>query len=320
MFFILVCEILIVSIIARKSEERCEEYGKLVYENEESPVLRIGAGFNMVSRCAIVETPLIIGGVKAKSAEFPHMAAIGFGKNESNISWLCGGSIISETYILTAAHCLESRDNGPAIRVRVGMTNLSGFEESLQERKVARRIKHPDYRPPVKYHDLGLIELDYPLELNPRVRPACLEVNFQISERQAIASGFGRTAYNAQSGSNDLMKVQLNYISQEDCEKSYQFDLGGRYMPQGLISNLLCAGVMEGGKDTCQGDSGGPLQRVLAYPYCTYSIVGITSFGKFCAFKNSPAIYTRVSSYLDWIESIVWPDDGDRNSLTALTP
>lgn len=56
-----------------------------------------------------------------------------------------------------------------------------------------------------------------------------------------------------------------------------------------------------------QGDSGGPLQRILAEPYCMYSIVGVTSFGKFCAFKLSPAIYTRVSSYLDWIETIVWP-------------
>lgn len=56
-----------------------------------------------------------------------------------------------------------------------------------------------------------------------------------------------------------------------------------------------------------QGDSGGPLQRVLEKPYCMYSIVGVTSFGKFCAFKFTPAIYTRVSSYIDWIEKIVWP-------------
>jgi secreted trypsin-like serine protease len=55
-----------------------------------------------------------------------------------------------------------------------------------------------------------------------------------------------------------------------------------------------------------QGDSGGPLQVVLEKPYCMYSVVGVTSFGKFCGFKNSPAIYTRVSSYIHWIESIVW--------------
>ncbi|KAL6446404.1 hypothetical protein ACFW04_001169 [Cataglyphis niger] len=103
------------------------------------------------------------------------------------------------------------------------------------------------------------------------------------------------------------MKVQLNYISEDDCKKSYAEDFGTRRMPDGLIQSLLCAGIMEGGKDTCQGDSGGPLQRVLAKPYCMYSIVGVTSFGKFCAFKFSPAIYTKVSIYIDWIESTVWP-------------
>lgn len=55
-----------------------------------------------------------------------------------------------------------------------------------------------------------------------------------------------------------------------------------------------------------QGDSGGPLQVVLDNPYCMYSVVGVTSFGKFCGFKNSPAVYTRVSSYVPWIESVVW--------------
>lgn len=199
--------------------------------------------------------------------------------------------------------------SGPAIRVRVGITNLLEDEEDSQERKVAQRIKHPDYRPPSKYHDLGLIKLDHPLELNSRVRPACLETNFNLPGKQAIASGFGKTAFDAESGSNQLMKVQVNYISEEECKKTYRFDLGTRQMPQGLIPNLLCAGDMKGGKDTCQGDSGGPLQRLLDRPYCTYSVVGVTSFGKFCGFKDTSAIYTRVSSYLDWIESIVWPDE-----------
>lgn len=206
--------------------------------------------------------------------------------------------------------------SGPAIRVRVGTTSLSRKEESLQERKVARRIKYPDYQQPVKYHDLGLLELEHPLELNPRVRPACLETNF-YPPGEAIASGFGKTSYDATSGSDDLMKVQLNYISEEACKHSFRFDLGRRNLPQGLIPNLLCAGVMEGGKDTCQGDSGGPLQRVLADPYCTYSIIGVTSFGKFCAFKNSPGVYTRVSSYLDWLESVVWPDDHEEQLIEA---
>lgn len=65
----------------------------------------------------------------------------------------------------------------------------------MQERYITERIQHPDYKPWVKYHDIALLKLDRPLELNPRVRPACLEVNSQIPGKSAIASGFGKTSY-----------------------------------------------------------------------------------------------------------------------------
>ncbi|KAG5319515.1 SNAK protease, partial [Acromyrmex heyeri] len=296
---------------------QCKEYADLVYEIESSPTLRINAGSNKVSRCAVVETPLIIGGIQAKQAEFPHMAVIGYGKD---VSWQCGGSIISENFILTAAHCMESPDKGPAIKVRVGLINLLTPGDAMQERNIAERIKYPDYKFSVRYHDIALLKLEQPLKLNPRVRPACLEIESQLPGKSAIASGFGKTSYGQY-----LLKPNLqyalrflflafyfllfcdNHISYYECKKTYAEDLGTRRLPDGLISSLLCAGIMEGGKDTCQGDSGGPLQRILAEPYCMYSIVGVTSFGKFCAFKSSPAVYTRISSYLDWIENIVWP-------------
>ncbi|XP_032688807.1 serine protease snake-like isoform X1 [Odontomachus brunneus] len=234
------------------------------------------------------------------------MAVIGYGKDE-DITWQCGGSVISENFILTAAHCVESLNNGPATKVRVGLIDLLAPGDAMQERSITKSIKHPDYKHAVSYHDIALFKLDRPLKLNSQVRPACLEVNLQIHGKSAIASGFGKTSYESDIGSNELMKVQLDYISEDDCKKAYAEDLGSRRLPQGLIPNLLCAGVMEGGKDTCQGDSGGPLQKILEEPYCMYNIVGVTSFGKFCAFKSMPAVYTRVSSYLDWIENIVWP-------------
>ncbi|XP_020300103.1 serine protease snake-like [Pseudomyrmex gracilis] len=291
---------------SRKCEEKCKEYADLVYETENVPTLRLNAGSKRISRCTIVETPLIVGGVAAKPAEFPHMAVIGYGK-DGDISWQCGGSVISESFVLTAAHCMESPDRGPAAKVRVGLNDLTTPDETMQERDIAERIQHPDYVFTIRYHDIALLKLDRPLEFNSRVRPACLEVNFQVPGKIAIASGFGKTSYDSNKGSNELMKVQLNYIPEDDCKEGYAEDIGTKPLPQGLISSLLCAGIMEGGKDTCQGDSGGPLQRVLEDPYCMYSIVGVTSFGKFCAFKSMPAIYTRVQSYLDWIENIVWP-------------
>ncbi|XP_034942335.1 serine protease snake [Chelonus insularis] len=296
----------------RISQKKCEQYANLVYHEEESPVLRIDVGQKKItSKCGIVETPLIVGGVKAKPMEFPHMAMIGYGKDV--ISWQCGGSVISEDYILTAAHCINSTDKGPAIKVRVGTISTKALEPTMQERDIVERIGHPEYRLPLRYNDIALLKLDQPLDFNEYIRPACLEVESMqelsmTRKLHFIASGFGKTAYEADYGSDDLMKVTLDYISPETCQRNYQSEVGSRQMPQGLIPSMLCAGIMEGGKDTCQGDSGGPLQRVLHTPYCMYSIVGVTSFGKFCAFKNSPAIYTQVSSYLDWIEHVVWTE------------
>lgn len=65
----------------------------------------------------------------------------------------------------------------------------------MQERDIAERIKHPDYKPSIRYHDIALLRLNRSLKLNPRVRPACLEVNSQIPGKSAIASGFGKTLY-----------------------------------------------------------------------------------------------------------------------------
>jgi secreted trypsin-like serine protease len=95
------------------------------------------------------------------------------------------------------------------------------------------------------------------------------------------------------------MKVTLNIYSNDECAKVMT-------PREKVLNSMLCAGLLEGGKDTCQGDSGGPLQVVLEEPYCMYSIIGVTSFGKFCGFANSPAIYTTISSFIPWIENIVW--------------
>lgn len=79
--------------------------------------------------------------------------------------------------------------------MRVGLIDLLTPGDAMQERNVAERIKYPDYKFSVRYHDIALLKLDRPLDLNPRVRPACLEVNLQIPGKSAIASGFGKTSY-----------------------------------------------------------------------------------------------------------------------------
>lgn len=79
--------------------------------------------------------------------------------------------------------------------MRVGLVDLTIPGDAMQERNIVERLKHPDYKASVRYHDIALFKLDRPLELNSRVRPACLEVNAQTSDKSAIATGFGKTSY-----------------------------------------------------------------------------------------------------------------------------
>lgn len=79
--------------------------------------------------------------------------------------------------------------------MRVGLNNLLTPGDAMQERNITEMIKYPEYSRQVRYHDIALIKLDRPLELNPRVRPACLEVNSQIPGNTAIVSGFGKTEF-----------------------------------------------------------------------------------------------------------------------------
>lgn len=104
--------------------------------------------------------------------------------------------------------------------------------------------------------------------------------------------------------SNTLRKVILDAQDRSTCQKMFRMN---RKFPRGVIKHQLCYGSKEGGRDTCQGDSGGPIQVLTDSADCTFFVVGITSAGVSCGEENSPAIYTRVASYIDWIEGIVWP-------------
>ncbi|XP_014219962.1 venom protease-like [Copidosoma floridanum] len=290
----------------RRSEQMCQEYSKLAYTQK--LVIRDGIQtYVNVSACGVRMATRIVGGNEAEPKEFPHMAAIGFVKEKNDpIRWNCGGALISDLWVLTAAHCTYSFEWGFAEYVRVGDLNLAseGDDAKPQERRVSKRIRHPGYKKPAEYNDIALFKMDRPVTFDAYVRPACLSLNpdVQSGERMTVA-GWGIVHWTNEEGSPILMKVHIPVASYDAC-KGYYGNEPAR-LPKGINSeSQLCAG--EDGKDACQGDSGGPLMVKSDSYKCMYDIVGVTSFGKLCG-SVIPGVYTKVYHYLDWIEDTVWP-------------
>ncbi|XP_017869869.1 PREDICTED: serine protease snake-like [Drosophila arizonae] len=245
----------------------------------------------------------VVGGRLTKHREFPFMAALGWRSNfDQSIYYRCGGSLIAPNFVLTAAHCIDFGGQRPVI-VRLGGDNLTVSMDAVHHDYRIRRIFiHPGYNENTAYNDIALLELEG--HVPPILRPVCLWQDAKLAKKDLIAVGYGQISF-AGLSSSQLLKVDLQHISNDQCREYYSRE----QLPKGLAASQVCAGDLSGKADTCQGDSGGPL--VMRLDGSTWYLVGITSLGQGCAI-GPPSIYTRVSSYLDWIESIVWPQSEDQ--------
>ncbi|XP_053947022.1 serine protease snake [Anastrepha ludens] len=280
------------------SAKKCQQYNDVLQ----------GVKFNVPrefsGKTCVPSLPMIVGGRVVNEGEYPHMAALGWTQINNGIRWGCGGTLISELYVLTAAHCATTNEKPPEV-VRLGAPNLNENSTDTQNIQIAVIILHPEFRSFSYYNDIALIKLARQAKISPKVKPACLWQLPDIGISTVVATGWGRTEFRG-SQSDNLQKVELSMISQNLCKKFYKKE---RRLPSGIKDEQFCAGHMAGGKDTCQGDSGGPLHVEVPELKCVKFVIGITSFGKFCAKPNAPGVYTQIYPYLDWIESVAFNDE-----------
>lgn len=287
----------------RISQRKCEEY------RNDTIALSLGIPLTLEAEPLVFTTfnctksvDLIVGGEEAKEGEFPHQALLGwrFPNGSTGYDFRCGASLISERFILTAAHCLK---NGDPDIVRLGALDLTVESDIVMDLEIDSIRRHPEHRFSKSYHDIALLRLKRNVPSSQYIRPACLWDKPVSNLTSVIATGFGYTEFLGEKMSNTLRKVQLDFLDASECVEQYG---SRRNFDRGIQPEQLCIGSTRGGRDACQGDSGGPVQIITEPKGCTYHLVGITSTGVGCGEGRSPSIYTSVTSYLDWIEGVVW--------------
>lgn len=224
----------------------------------------------------------IVGGTAATIQSYPYQIALLY-----NGQFICGGTIIEASTILTAAHCIPTTT--PTVwSVRAGATSRSRSDSLTQTVRASRVVVHAQYSKTTNANDIAIIKLSRPLNLNSAVGVASLPATGTepVAGSNAVATGWGTTSEGGRV-SDTLMAVTLPVVSQATCQRAY----GSR-----IINSMMCAGVA--GKDTCQGDSGGPLAQ-----QGTRTLIGVTSFGAGCGRSGYPGVYTKVSAYRSWISS-----------------
>ncbi|XP_070533440.1 transmembrane protease serine 9-like [Ptychodera flava] len=237
----------------------------------------------------------IVGGSDSLPGEWPWQVSIA----ESSQSHACGAALLSDRWIVTAAHCFLDENDKINAEPHMWLASLGLTDLSARYRGVERPFKaihiHPDYVSTTDDNDIAMVELTQPIDFTDLIRPVCLPTKETVLEPGTVCyvTGWGATVEDGDPDEDPdiLQKGLVPVVSNEDCE--------GMLLESTITPRMLCAGYSAGGVDSCQGDSGGPL--VFESEPGHWFLAGVVSFGEGCARANKPGVYSRVTSFLDFI-------------------
>ncbi|XP_049831505.1 trypsin-1-like [Schistocerca gregaria] len=214
----------------------------------------------------------IVGGTQVSISQYPWQLYFTIG------NYMCGASIISNTWALSAAHCVDGFSTSQMLlRAGTSTRGSGGTTHNIATGYIHKSYSDPDY-------DIAVVQVSNAFSFNSNVQAVGLTSSEPSAGTSVTTTGWGATSYEG-SASNTLLAVTVQIVDRNTCNQAYGI----------ITSRMICAGVNGGGKDACQGDSGGPLVSGSTQ-------VGIVSWGNECALADYPGVYTNVANLRSWIK------------------